>query len=93
MNLIIIPNEGVDCVFAILTEEGECLATHFCSCEGYAKGDLEAHRPERQKEWKERFGEYKVMFAEEAGITVKEMEERNKKWFESLPKEKQEEYT
>lgn len=89
MKLFIVPNTGYNCVFNLVTEDGEALASHLCSHEGYAKSDLEAGRPERQKEWKERFGEYEVMFLnEQTEITKKELLKRNKAWYKNLPKEK-----
>ena len=46
--LYITPREGRECQFYILHESGECLASHFCSNDSFAKGDLESGRPERQ---------------------------------------------
>lgn len=54
------PKNGGEGVYALISEDGEHLASHFCSNETFAPGDLESRRPERQAEWKARFGEYEV---------------------------------
>ena len=90
--LVIDPGREVrsDCVFHLLVAEtGEHLASHLCSSAGFAYGDLYADRTERIKEWTERFGELEVKYIDETDITGEELVERNKKWYASLPKEKQ----
>ena len=57
---IIGPEHNGEGGYCLLTEKGEKLAGHYCSNNSFAKNDLEGNRPERQKEWKERFGEYVV---------------------------------
>ena len=64
MKLFIHPDSG-EGLYTLVTEYGECLASHLCSSAAFAKGDLEGNRPERQKEWKKRFGDYQVMFLSE----------------------------
>lgn len=59
------PKDGGEGIYYLLTDNGEGLASHLCSSSRFAKGDLEANRPERQKEWKEQFGEYEVLYADE----------------------------
>jgi hypothetical protein len=85
---IIGPDHKGDGVYSLVADTGECLADHYCSASYFAPGDLEADRPERQKDWKEKFGEYKVLFiGEQSEITLEELLRRNKEWFNSLPKE------
>lgn len=89
--LIIAPGTNVkqDCVFNLLVAEtGEHLASHLCSHYRYAKGDLYEDRPERIEEFTKRFGEIEVKFIDETDISEDELLSRNKKWYESLPKEK-----
>lgn len=77
------PDHGGEGAYSILTEEGECLASHFCSHKGYARGDLESNRPERQKEWKERFGDYEVLHIGEDSMTTDKIVELNKQWYDA----------
>lgn len=71
--LLIVPNKGRDCPFALVLETGEVLASHFCSHQGFAKADLVTGRPERQEKYKKRFGEYEVMFLNEQDIITEEI--------------------
>jgi len=89
--LIIAPGLNInrDCIFNILHENGEHLASHFCSNWTFAWGDLYAHRPERIEKWKERFGEFEVKYIDDTDITEEELVRRNKAWYESLPKKEQ----
>lgn len=64
-------------------ETGEVLASHICSHYGFAKGDLYQNRPERLKEFKERFGDFKVNFIDELGVMEEEMIEKNQKFADS----------
>lgn len=80
--LVIVPNEGRDCVYNILNAEtGEGLASHFCSSAGFAYGDLYGTRKERKEEWTKRFGELEVKFIGETDLTEEVLIERNQKWF------------
>ena len=82
MKLYIVgPEDDGNGVYTILTEKGEALASHLCSHNGYAKSDLEARRPERQKEWKKRFGDYEVLFIGDADVTREQITELNDKWY------------
>jgi len=85
--LYITPKEGKNCVFTIVHESGEALARHFCSNLGYARSDLESGRPERQKEWKKRFGNYEVLIIGDDDLTDDELIKRNHELFETNPKE------
>ena len=58
-----------------------------CSHEGYAKSDLYFGRPERIKEFTERFGEIEVKHLHETDISEEEILERNKNWYETTQKE------
>ena len=78
-----------DSVFHLLVmETGEHLASHWCSHAGFAPGDLCYDRPERMKEWKNRFGDFEVKFIDEVNITREELVKRNKRWYEKYKKEK-----
>lgn len=89
--LVIAPGNNVqwgDRVFNILVAEtGEHLASHLCSGPGFAYGDLYGDRKERKEKWIERFGELEVKFINETDISEDVLVERNKRWYESLPKE------
>ena len=63
------PDNGGEGAYHILTETGEHLASHYCSSRRFARGDLEQDRPERQKEWKERFGDYEVVMLGDDSMT------------------------
>lgn len=83
MKLYILGPEGNgEGVYYLLTEEGEVLASHFCSHIGYASGDLEANRPERQKKWEKRFGKYKVLRLGDDEMTEEKLLELNHKNFD-----------
>lgn len=72
------PKNKGDGVYYLVTEDGEVLASHYCSNIGFAYGDLEGHRPERQKEWKERFKQYEVLAIGDDIMTSEELHRRNK---------------
>lgn len=87
--LVIVPNEGQNTSFMIVHgESGECLATHFCSHEGFAYNDLYGSRKSRKVEWTNRFGELEVKFIKDSGISEDELMARNKKWYDNLQKDK-----
>ena len=67
-------------VYTLLADDGEFLASHFCSHAGYADSDLWQERPERQAKWKERFGEYKVVWLGDDEMQLTTLLERNKEW-------------
>lgn len=79
MKLIIVsPVNAGEGFYQLVTEEGEVLASHFCSSAGFAKGDLIEHRAERKTEYTKRFPEgYEVVFLEESGLTYDELLDRN----------------
>lgn len=54
--------ENIDGVYYLITEEGECLASHWCSNSAYALSDLYERRPERIAEFANRFGEFEVNY-------------------------------
>ena len=85
--LVITPGKNVqrDCVFTIVVAEtGEGLASHLCSCAGFAYGDLYRDRPERIEEWTNRFGELEVKYIDETDITEAELIRRNNEWYASV---------
>lgn len=78
MKLIISgPNDNGEGVYSLVSEEGECLASHFCSNSTFAKGDLADRRPERLAAWRERFGEFEIVELANSGITKAELVARN----------------
>lgn len=88
--LVIAPGRDVkhDAVFNLLVAEtGEHLASHLCSHYGFAKSDLYEGRPERIEEFTKRFGEIEVKYIDETDISPEQLLERNKKWYEGLPKD------
>ena len=48
--------DSIDGMYYLIAETGECLASHFCSCKYFAKGDLYERRPERIEKFTKRFG-------------------------------------
>lgn len=70
--------DSVDGFYYLFTEEGEVLASHWCSHKGYSKGDLYLDRPERIKEYNDRFGEVEVLFLGDDEMTVDKILELNK---------------
>ena len=75
--------ENIDGIYYLITEEGECLASHFCSNKWFAKSDLYEGRPERIKEFTERFGECECLYLGEDDMTFSRLFELN---FELLRK-------
>lgn len=69
--------ESIDGIYYLITEEGECLASHFCSNKGWAIGDLYENRPERIKEFTERFGECECLYLGEDDMTFGRLIELN----------------
>lgn len=74
--------ENLDGIYYLITEDGEALYSHWCSNKYFAIDDLIEGRPERQKECKERFGEYKVLYLGDDGMTQDRLFDLNKKFFE-----------
>jgi len=68
-------------IYNLIADDGEHLASHFCSNRNYALGDLERNRPERQKEWKKKYGKYEVIFLGDDEMTEQELRKRNKNWY------------
>lgn len=90
--LVIAPAQGEDCPFYIfVAKTGECLASHFCSNEDFAYGDLYANRPERIEDWTKRFGELDVKYIDKTDISIEEIGKRNKNWYEETQKQKENE--
>lgn len=86
--LVIYPGKGIrhDAVFGLLVAEtGEHLASHLCSHYGFAMGDLYEDRPERIKEYKDRFGEVEVKYIDETDVSEDELLKRNKNWYDNIP--------
>lgn len=91
--LVIVPGTDIrdrDIVCYILdSETGECLADHFCSNSSFAYGDLYENRPERIKEWTERFGEFDVKYINETDIDETDLIKKNKTWFMNNKKDQE----
>jgi hypothetical protein len=83
---IIPPEKGGEGVYGLVTEEGEGLASHLCSSVGFARGDLEGRRPERQKEWKKRFGDYEILHLGDDDMTRENLVHLNDKWYKEYKK-------
>jgi len=79
---IIGPKDRGEGAYALIADDGEFLASHFCSHYGYAKGDLHDRREERKAQWKERFGDYQVLFLGEDEMTEDRLVELNKEWYD-----------
>ena len=73
--------KNIDGIYYLLTEEGEVLASHWCSSKSYAMGDLYGRRPERIEKWTERFGELTVDYLGCDDITMEKIMELNEKWW------------
>lgn len=71
--------KNIEGVYYLITEEGECLATHWCSNAAYALGDLYANRPERIKEYTNRFGNFEVNYLGHDDMTMGKLIELNLK--------------
>lgn len=77
--------ESIDGTYYLITEEGECLATHWCSSKWFAKGDLYERRPERIEKYTERFGECECIYLGDDDMTKEKILELNKKYYEEHP--------
>jgi hypothetical protein len=70
-----------------MADTGEVLAEHLCSHIGFMRGDLHDRRPERQKEWKEKFGDYKIVELKQGKTPPKDVIEKNRILGEKYRKE------
>lgn len=89
---IVGPKNNDEGIYNLVTEDGQALASHFCSSIAFAKGDLEAHRPERQEKWKKKFGQYEVLHLGDDAMTLEELLERNKEFYKLQTITKEESY-
>ena len=83
--LYILPNEGYDTAYYLCdVETGEVLASHFCSHQGFAPGDLYNDRPERKEAFTKKYNDSVQVkfFNEQSGISEDEILELNKEWAE-----------
>lgn len=62
----------------MISEEGECLASHLCSSRYFAKGDLYSNRKERIEKYNERFGKVECLYLGEDDMTMERILELNK---------------
>ena len=72
------PENNGDGVYYLVTEQGECLASHLCTHIGFAKSDLILGRPKRIEEWNKRFGKIELRDLKKDKLTVEELQKRNK---------------
>ena len=90
--LYIIPfGEERDTAFYLIDiDNGDVLASHFCSGKHFAKGDLLDRRKERKERLEKLYGEEveAKFFNEQSDVTAEEFKERNKKLAEEHEKEK-----
>ena len=77
--------ENMGGVYDLITDEGEVLASQWCSGRWFADEDLYHRRPERVKEFTERFGEFNVDFLGCDSMTMKELIALNHKWAKEHP--------
>lgn len=73
--------EDIDGVYLLISEQGECFYGHWCSCRGYAKGDLVLRRPERIKQLEEKFGQFELIHLGEDEMTLDVLIERNEEFY------------
>jgi hypothetical protein len=70
--------DSIDGSYYLFTEEGEVLASHWCSNISYSKSDLYSGRPERIEEYNNRFGEVEVLYLGDDDMTVDKILELNR---------------
>ena len=91
--LVIYPGKDIhqDSPFYIFDPEtGEALASHFCSGAWFAKGDLHDNRPERLKEWEEKFGQKtEAKFIDETDYNWEEIYQKNQELGKKYEQQKQ----
>lgn len=71
--------DSINGIYYLITEEGECLATHWCSSKWFAKGDLYERRAERIEQYTDRFRECECLYLGEDGMTFERLIELNHK--------------
>lgn len=79
---------SIEGIYYLITEEGEALASHWCSHIGFAMGDLYSNRPERIKKFAKKFGEFEVEYLGKDDMTMSELLERNKSFYADNQTEK-----
>lgn len=70
--------DNIDGTYYLMTEEGEFLASHFCSNKHYAYGDLYGDRSNRINEYDERFGSVEVLWLGDDEMTKERLLKLNK---------------
>jgi hypothetical protein len=78
------PKTKGDATYTLVADDGEALASHFCSHPAFAQGDLHDNRPERIAEYAERFGKYQILWVGDDDMTKKRIRELNKAWHKAL---------
>jgi hypothetical protein len=80
-------NTDWNAVYA-MADTGEVLATHICSHICFMAGDLHDNRPERKKEWKEKFGDYEIVELKQGETPPDDVIEKNRILGEEYEKSK-----
>lgn len=80
--------DNIDGIYYLITEKGEILASHWCSNIVFARGDLYYNRPERIREFAEKFGTFEVDYLGNDNMTQSELLKRNKNFYADYPIEK-----
>lgn len=80
--------DDINGIYYLITEKGECLASHMCSCKGFALGALYARRKERIEEFTEKFGTFEVDYLGCDDMTVDRIMELNKEFYMNYIKAK-----
>lgn len=61
-----------------MADTGEVLASHVCSHRCFMAGDLHDNRPERQKAWEEKYGEYETVIVPQGEAPPEDVLEKNR---------------
>lgn len=77
----------IDGIYYLISEDGNCLASHLCSNKYFAKSDLYERRPERIEEYAKRYGECECLYLGEDDMTADKILELNKRYFEEHSEE------
>lgn len=70
-------------VYYLIGENGDFLASHYCSNKWYAKGDLYERRTKLKEEILRKYGECEVLFLGEDDMTKDRLIELNRKFCET----------
>ena len=89
MKLYIVGAEhGEDGCYMLVTEHGQCIASHICSHAGFARKDLIDDNPQRQEQLNARFGSYQVINLGSDTMTREELLQRNQSFADELQRKR-----